>query len=81
MFVAAFVGKVTMFSPNVDPEVRVLHVTFRLFFRPGLKRGPRGDQEVPKGTKKRPGVAQGDPKGSPGSAQGTQKESRKKTRG
>ena len=75
MFVAAFSGKVTILSPNLDPEARVLHVTFRLFFCPGTRRGPRGDQEVPKGTKKRPGEAQGDPKGSPGSAQGTQKES------
>ena len=40
-----------------------------------VPKGPRGDQEVPKGTKKRPGEAQGDPKGCPGSAQGTQKES------
>ena len=75
MFVAAFCGKVTILSPNLDPKARILHVTFRLFFRPGPKRGPRGDQEVPKETKKRPGGAQGDPKGNPGSAQGTQKES------
>ena len=75
MFVAAFVGKVTILSPNLDPKARLLHVTFRLFFRPGTKRGPRGDQEVPKGFKKRPGGAQGDPKWNPGSAQGTQKES------
>ena len=66
MFVAVFFGKVTILSPNLDPEARVLHVTFRLFFRLGPKKGPRGDQEVPKGTKKRPGEAQGDSKGSPG---------------
>ena len=59
MFVAAFSGKVTILSPNLDPGARGHHVTFRVFFRLGPK--------------KRPGEAQGDPKGSPGSAQGTQK--------
>ena len=65
MFVAAFSGKVTILSPNLDPKARVLHVTFRLFFRPGTKRGPRGDQEVPKATKKRPWGSPGVPKREP----------------
>ena len=74
MFVAAFSGKVTILSPNLDPKARVLHVTFRLFFRPGTKRGPRGDHEEFKATKKllkgSPAGAQGQ-KGSWGSVQGT----------
>ena len=62
MFVAAFSGKVTILSPNLDPKARVLHVTFRLFFRPGTKRGPRGDQEVPKTPKGEPRKCPGYPK-------------------
>ena len=73
MFVTAFSGKVRILSPNLDPKARVLHVTFRPFFCPGTKRGPRGDLEVPKATKKRPWEAQGYLKGSPAGAQGTQK--------
>ena len=65
MFVATFSRTVTILSPNLDPRARVLHVTFRLFFRPGTKRGPRGDQEVPKATKKRPWGSPGVPKREP----------------
>ena len=64
MFVAAFSGKVTILSPNLDPKARGHQVTFRVFFRLGPKRGPRRDPEVPKATKKRPGGAQGHPKGT-----------------
>ena len=32
---AAFSGKVKILSPNLDPGARVLHVSFRLFFRLG----------------------------------------------
>ena len=80
MFVSAFSGQVTILSPNLDPKARALHVTFRLFFRPGTKRGPRGDQEVPKATKKRPwgspGGAQGDQKGIQREPRDTQKETK-----
>ena len=31
----AFSGKVKILSPNLDPGARVLHVSFRLFFRLG----------------------------------------------
>ena len=49
-------------SPNLDPKARALQVTFRLFFLSGTKRGPRGDQEVPKGTTKAPRGSPGVPK-------------------
>ena len=65
MLVAAFSGKVTICNPNLDPGARVLHVAFRLFVRPGSKRGPRRDQEVPKGTKRTPRGGQGYPKWNP----------------
>ena len=52
-------------NPNLDPGARVLHVTVRLFFRPGTKRGPRGNQEVSKGTKKHPGEPKREPQKRP----------------
>ena len=65
VFGTAFSRKVTILSPNLDPGARGHHVTFRVFFRLGPKRGPRRDPEVPKATKKRPWGSQGVPKREP----------------
>ena len=65
VFGTAFSRTVTILSPNLDPGARGHHVTFRVFFHLGPKKGPRRDQEVPKATKKRPWGSPGVPKREP----------------